>query len=84
VLTAIGLRRFYSVQAVLPNPVSLCPRTPLNCAPYNALETGAAVDELHVIFIGAAACAFAAALVAMALLRVPRDGAPQVYGLGVA
>ncbi len=60
-LTAIGLRRFYSVQAMLPNPAQLCPRSPLTCAAYNTLATGAAVDELHVIFIGAAVCALVAA-----------------------
>jgi MFS family permease len=84
VLTAIGLRRFYSVQSMLPNPASLCPRTPLNCAPYNALETSAVIDELHVIFIGAAACALVAAVVAMACLRTPRDGAQHVHGVLVA
>jgi MFS family permease len=85
VLTAIGLRRFYSVQAMLPNPAVLCPRTPLNCAPYNTLETGAIVDELHVIFIGAAVCALVAAVVAMALLRAPGErAASRLLGLGVA
>ena len=69
VLTAIGLRRFYSVQAMLPDPARLCPSTPLNCPAYNRLETGAAIDELHVIFVGAAVCAFVAALSAMLLLR---------------
>lgn len=68
VLTAIGLRRFYSVQAMLPHPTALCPTTPLHCPPYDALVTGAIVDELHVIFIGAALCALAAALLAIALL----------------
>jgi MFS family permease len=84
-LTAIGLRRFYSVQAMLPDPGRLCPKTPLNCAAYNSLETGAAVDELHVIFIGAAVCAFIAAVTASSLLR--RRGttsSASVLGMGVA
>ncbi len=84
-LTAIGLRRFYSVQAMLPDPARLCPTSPLNCAAYNSLATGAAVDELHVIFIGAAVCALIAALTAAALLR--RRGsadATGILGLGVA
>jgi MFS family permease len=85
VLTAVGLRRFYSVQAMLPNPASLCPRTPLDCPAYNVLETGAVIDELHVIFIGASVCALVAAAVALALLHAPREPpAERVLGLGVA
>ena len=84
VLTAIGLRRFYSVQAVLPNPAALCPRTPLQCPAYNVLETGAVIDELHVIFVGAAMCAVVAAIVAATLLRRHGDeDAAGVLGLGV-
>ena len=84
VLTAIGLRRFYSVQAGLPSAAALCPRTPLSCAAYNTLETGAVVDELHVIFLGAAACALVGALLAVALLRMPVDAGQHVVGLGLA
>jgi MFS family permease len=73
VLTAIGLRRFYSVQAMLPQAITLCPNTPLHCPAYDALETGAVVDELHVIFLGAGACALVGALVAVALLRSPPE-----------
>jgi MFS family permease len=68
-LTAIGLRRFYSVQSMLPHPISLCPNTPLNCPAYDSLVKGAILDELHVVFLGAAACAALAATVAMSLLR---------------
>jgi MFS family permease len=78
-LTAIGLRRFYSVQAMLPDPARLCPTSPLNCAAYNSLETGAAIDELHVIFIGAAVCALVAAITAAALLR--RRGTGGTVGI---
>jgi MFS family permease len=84
-LTAIGLRRFYSVQAMLPDPARLCPKSPLNCAAYNSLETGAAIDELHVIFIGAAVCALIAAATAASLLRRRGTaGAAGVLGVGVA
>ncbi len=72
-LTAVGLRRFYSVQAMLTPAVKLCPDTPLQCPAYDALQTGAVVDELHVIFLGAGACALLGALVAVALLRRPRE-----------
>lgn len=71
ILTAVGLRRFYSVQAMLPHAATLCPDTPLHCPAYDALETGAVIDELHVIFLGAAACALLGALFAVALLRSP-------------
>ena len=77
VLTAIGLRRFYSVQALLPSAASLCPASPLRCPAYDALEQGAIIDELHVIFIGAGVCALVAALLAAALLRRPPDSQPS-------
>ena len=83
-LTAIGLRRFYSVQAMLPDPARLCPTTPLNCAAYNSLETGAAIDELHVIFVGAAVCACVAAVTAVALLRRRGAATASGFGMGVA
>jgi MFS family permease len=73
-LTAIGLRRFYSVQAMLPHPISLCPNTPLNCPAYDTLERGAILDELHVVFLGAAACALLAAALATSLLRRHGEG----------
>jgi MFS family permease len=76
VLTAVGLRRFYSVQAMLPQAITLCPTTPLHCPAYDALETGAVVDELHVIFLGAGACALVGALLAVALLRNPPQPPP--------
>ena len=71
-LTGIGLRRFYSVQSMLPSPASLCPRTPLDCGAYARLETAAVIDELHAVFIGAAVCALIAAVTAVLTLR--RDG----------
>ncbi|MHB8719389.1 MAG: MFS transporter [Candidatus Dormibacteria bacterium] len=70
-LTAIGLQRFTAVQATLPSPLALCPHSPLNCPALDALETAALLDEVHVIFLGAAAAALVATLVAL-LLRSPR------------
>ena len=81
VLTALGLRRFYSVQAMLPHAAALCPDTPLHCPAYDSLVTAAVVDELHVVFIGAATCAAAGALLAIALLA--RPGAAQARGRAV-
>ncbi len=82
-LTAIGLRRFYSLQAMLPDPARLCPKTPLNCAAFNTLETAAAVDELHVIFVGAAVCSLIAAATAVALLRGRGTARSAILGVGV-
>ncbi|MEO8898863.1 MAG: MFS transporter [Candidatus Dormibacter sp.] len=82
VLTAVGLRRFYSVQAMLPRATTLCPATPLHCPAYDALVTGAVVDELHVVFLGAGGCALLGALLAVALLRSPPP--PPAAPLAVA
>lgn len=70
-LTAIGLHRFYAVTATVPTPQQLCPSNPVpgQCPAYDSLLTGAAIDELHVIFAGAAVCAAVAALIAAATLR---------------
>ena len=45
-----------------------CPATPLQCPAYASLVTGAIVDELRVIFLGAAICAGVAAVLALTLL----------------
>jgi MFS family permease len=70
-LTALGLRRFYEAAAHLPSPITLCPQTPASCPAYERLATAAVVDELHVIFTGAAVCAAAAAVLALLLLQRP-------------
>ena len=72
-LTAIGLQQFFAAAAKLPSPSTLCPKAPLSCPAYNALIEGAVVRELDAVFLGAAACAAVAALLAAALLgRSPR------------
>jgi len=68
-LTAIGLQRFYTAQAGIPSPLQLCPTHPASCPGYDSLVTAAVLDELHAIFIGAAACAAMAAALAIWLLR---------------
>ena len=70
-LTAVGLRRFYASSARIPSPIQLCPQTPAHCPAYDSLATAAVVDELHAIFVGAALCAGAAAVLAALLLRRP-------------
>lgn len=69
-LTAIAIHRFYGYMGGT-SPVKLCPTDPLNCTPYNDIETRALLSELHVIFAGAAVCAALAALFAAGLLRRP-------------
>lgn len=83
-LTAIGLRRFYEASAGIPSPIRLCPDTPASCPAYDALQTGAVLDELHVIFIGAAISGAVAAVLALALLRrraTPGEQAQHAGGL---
>jgi len=80
VLTAIGLHAFYHVAAGLPTAITLCPSTPLDCAPYERLVTSAIVTELHAVFVGAAVCAGLAALVAGVTLRTPRQASRMIAG----
>ncbi|SEE78095.1 MFS transporter [Jiangella alba] len=68
-LTAIGLRRLYSVQADIESPAVLCPESPTNCDPYDDAVRHAIVEQLQATFTGAAVCAAAAALGAVLLLR---------------
>jgi hypothetical protein len=75
-LTAIGLRRFYSAASHIPSPNTLCPQTPASCPAYDNLQTGAVIDELHAIFLGAAISAVIAMVLALALLR-RRAGKPE-------
>jgi MFS family permease len=68
-LTAIGLRRFYEAQARIGSPLTLCPRSPANCPPYETATTSALLAELHTLFGGAAVCAGLAGVLAVVLLR---------------
>jgi hypothetical protein len=67
-LTTIGLRRYYAVQADLPAPVDVCP-SGTQCAAYSRLLKEAGLEQLQTVFVGAAVCALAAAVLAVALLR---------------
>jgi hypothetical protein len=69
VLTAIGLHRFYAVQAGIGSPLVLCPTHPTSCPAYDEAATRALLSELHTIFAGAAVCAGAACVLSMVLLR---------------
>jgi hypothetical protein len=68
-LTAIGLRRLYSVQARIESPAVTCPQTPTSCEPYESAVREAVVAQLQVTFGGAAVCATLAAVLAVFLLR---------------
>jgi MFS family permease len=74
-LTAIGLRRYFAVAGRVRSPNELCPDSPATCRPYLDALRGAAIAQVHAIFLGAAICAFAAAVLAFVLLgrraRVP-------------
>ncbi|HWL96682.1 MAG TPA: MFS transporter [Nocardioidaceae bacterium] len=70
-LTTIGLTRFYAVEASIPSPNRLCPRTPTDCPEYVALLREAGLTQLHTVFAGAAVCALVAGVLALVLLRGP-------------
>lgn len=81
-LTAIGLHRFYQAQTKIGSPLTLCPTHPASCPRYLQATTAALLTELHTIFIGAALCAGAAAVLAIALLGGSlRSGAVGDSGL---
>jgi MFS family permease len=68
-LTAVGLRRFFDRQARIRAPEVLCPDSPLRCPAYVHELRDAALVQLHTIFAGAAVCAAAAGLLALATFR---------------
>jgi MFS family permease len=67
-LTAIGLRRYYTLVDDIPSPNELCPTAPATCRPFIDALREAAISQVHTIFAGAAVCAFAAAVLAVLLL----------------
>jgi len=83
VLTAVGLRSFYSAQAHIPSPLRLCPKAPNSCTAYDTLVRHAIVDELHAVFVGAAVCAGMATILSATLLRRHR-GAPATAAVALA
>jgi MFS family permease len=74
-LTAIGLRRYYSIADGIKSPNELCPSSPGNCRPFIDALRDAAISQVHAIFAGAAVCAFLAAALAAVLLG--RRGLPH-------
>ena len=70
-LTTIGLRRYYAVQAALPEPSRVCP-SGTQCGAYTRLLKEAGLEQLQTAFVGAAICALVAAVLAVALFRAAR------------
>ncbi len=70
-LTTIGLRRYYAEQADLPDVREVCDGKS-RCAEFTLLLKEAGIAQEQVVFLGAAWCAVAGGLLALALFR----GAP--------
>jgi hypothetical protein len=70
-LTTLGLRRYYAVQAGLPEPSAVCHRS-TQCAAYTRLLKEAGLAQLQTVFVGAAVCAAIAAVAALLLFRRAR------------
>lgn len=71
-LTTIGLHRFYTASAAIPPVGELCNGAATACSAYNDALRGAGIAQLHAVFVGAAVCAFLAAVLAAVLLRPDR------------
>ncbi|GAA1911135.1 hypothetical protein GCM10009737_10710 [Nocardioides lentus] len=68
VLTTLGLRRYYAEQADLPSIAEVCGPGG-GCAAYTRLLREAGIAQEQTVFLGAAACALLAAVLAVVLLR---------------
>ncbi|MGO4257343.1 MFS transporter [Marmoricola sp. RAF53] len=80
-LTTLGLRRYYAVSADFPAPTEVCDGKS-RCDAYSDLLQGAGVEQLHAIFVGAAGCALAAAVLALLLFRnAPTRAASVLVGV---
>jgi len=73
-LTTIGLRRFYAVTVDIPPPTAVCEGRS-TCAKYNDLLQSAGLEQLEVVFLGAAGCALiAGAIAAVTFARAETRG----------
>ena len=68
-LTTIGLHAFYDASAAIPPAAELCGGSATACQAYRDAVRDAGIAQLHAVFVGAAACAAAAAGLALGLLR---------------
>jgi len=67
-LTTIGLRRYYTEQAGMPNVRDVCDGKS-RCKEFTLLLKEAGIAQEHTVFAGAAVCAVIAALLALVLFR---------------
>ena len=70
-LTTLGLQKFYASSRAIPDVTELCGSASA-CQAYRDAVRGAGIEQLHTVFLGAAACATLAALLSIALLRGAR------------
>jgi MFS family permease len=68
-LTTIGLHAFYDASAAIPPASELCDGAATACQAYRDAVRDAGIAQLHAVFVGAAVCASAAAVLALGLLR---------------
>ncbi|MFZ0141621.1 MAG: MFS transporter [Aeromicrobium sp.] len=68
-LTTIGLHAFYDASAAIPPAAELCDGAATACQAYRDAVRDAGIVQLHAVFVGAAVCASAAAVLALGLLR---------------
>ncbi|CUR54758.1 Major facilitator superfamily MFS_1 [metagenome] len=67
-LTTIGLSRYYSEQAGLPNVRDVCEGTS-RCTEFTTMLKVAGIAQEQTVFLGAACCAVAAGILALVLFR---------------
>ncbi|MBD8608300.1 MFS transporter [Aeromicrobium sp. CFBP 8757] len=72
-LTTIGLRAFYDASDRIPSVDRLCGAGGTLCQAYRDAVRDAGIAQLHAVFVGAAACAVIAAVLALVLLRPAHD-----------
>jgi MFS family permease len=70
-LTTIGLHAFYDASAAIPPAAELCDGAATACQAYRNAVRDAGIVQLHAVFVGAAVCASAAAVLSLGLLRPP-------------
>lgn len=69
VLTELGLRQYYASVGALPKATTVCGHGLTGCSKYNHMLQGAVIEQVSVIFIGAAVCAALAGLLSSLLGR---------------
>ena len=75
-LTTLGLQSFYTASRRIPDVSELC-GSPTACQAYRDAVRDAGIEQLHTVFLGAAACAVVAAALAVVLLRTSRRPAER-------